>query len=111
VLRLREQPSGPCRTRPLVLVIKADGTIPSCILFRERLGERPPLGSIADGFQAVWFGDRHRHSLATVDRRSCPAVCKHFRADAALDEVERATACGGSPPEIADDVIDNPHFI
>jgi hypothetical protein len=53
VLGLREQPSGPCRTRPLVMVIKADGTIPSCILFRERLGERPPLGNIADGFEAV----------------------------------------------------------
>jgi hypothetical protein len=93
------------------MVIKADGTIPSCILFRERLGERPPLGTIADGFQAVWFGDRHRRSLAAVNRRDCPAVCKHFRADAALDEMERATAHGDSPPEIADDVIDNPHFI
>lgn len=111
VLGLREQPSGPCRTRPLVMVIKADGTIPSCILFRERLGARPPLGTIADGFQAVWFGDRHRRSLAAVNRRDCPAVCKHFRADAALDEMERATARGDSPPEIADDVIDNPHFI
>jgi MoaA/NifB/PqqE/SkfB family radical SAM enzyme len=111
VLGLREQPSGPCRTRPLVMVIKADGTIPSCILFRERLGERPPLGNIADGFEAVWFGERHRRSLATVNRRDCPTVCKHFRADAALDELEDATTRGGPAPAITGDVIDNPHFI
>jgi hypothetical protein len=93
------------------MVIKADGTIPSCILFRERLGERPPLGDIADGFEAVWFSEHHRRSLATVNRRDCPTVCKHFRADAALDELEDATANGGSAPDIAGDAIDNPHFI
>ena len=111
VLGLREQPSGPCRTRPLVMVIKADGTIPSCILFRERLVERPPLGNIADGFEAVWFSDRHRRSLAAVNRRDCPTVCKHFRADAALDELEDATANGDPAPAITGDAIDNPHFI
>ncbi len=111
VLGLREQPSGPCRTRPLVMVIKADGTIPSCILFRERLDERPPIGNIVDGFEAVWFSERHRRSLAAVDRRDCPTVCKHFRADAALDELEDATVNGDSAPAIAGDVIDNPHFI
>jgi hypothetical protein len=72
------------------MVIKADGTIPSCILFRERLGERPPLGNIADGFDAVWYSERHRRSLAAVNRSTCPTVCKHFRADAALDEIEDA---------------------
>ena len=93
------------------MVIKADGTIPSCILFRERLGERPPLGNIADDFEAVWFSERHRRSLAAVDRRDCPAVCKHFRADAALDEMEDAITNGGPAPDIASDGIDNPHFI
>jgi MoaA/NifB/PqqE/SkfB family radical SAM enzyme len=110
VLGLREQPSGPCRTRPLVMVIKADGTIPSCILFRDRLRERPPLGNIADGFDAVWFSERHRRSLVAVNRRDCPAVCKHFRADAALDEFQDASANGHSTPAVVG-VIDNPHFI
>jgi MoaA/NifB/PqqE/SkfB family radical SAM enzyme len=110
VLGVRPQPTGPCRTRPLVMVIKADGTIPSCILFRERMGERPPLGNIADGFDAVWFSERHHRSLAAVDRSTCPTVCKHFRADAALDEIEDAT--NGWPASAIDtDTIDNPHFI
>ena len=111
VLGVRPHPTGPCRTRPLVMVIKADGTIPSCILFRERLKERPPLGNIADGFDAVWFSERHRRSLAAVNRSACPTVCKHFRADAALDEIEHVVADGDSAPAIDADTIDNPHFI
>ena len=92
------------------MVIKAAGTVPSCILFRDRLGERPPLGNIADGFQTVWLSERHRRSLAAVNRHACPSVCKHFRADAALDELEDATATGRSARAVAD-LIDNPHFI
>ena len=111
VLGVRPQPTGPCRTRPLIMVIKADGTIPSCILFRERPSERPPLGNIADGFDAAWFSERHRRSLAAVSRSTCPTVCKHFRADGALDEIEDASANGYSAPAIEADMIDNPHFI
>jgi hypothetical protein len=58
----------------------------------------------------VWFSERHRRSLAAVNRRACPPVCKHFRADAALDEFQDATANGHSAPAVAY-VIDNPHFI
>lgn len=110
-LGVQPHPTGRCRTRPLVMVIKADGTIPTCILFRDRMGERPPLGNIAHGFETVWFSERHRRSLAAVDRSTCPTVCKHFRADAVLDELEGAYARSEPPPPIEADTIDNPHFI
>ena len=51
----QDHPGGLCRTRPLVLVVKADGTIPSCFLYRERLAERPVIGHISQGFKTVWF--------------------------------------------------------
>lgn len=107
----RQQPIGVCKTRPLVMVIKADGTIPSCILFRERLDERPALGKIADGFEPLWFSDAHKESLRRVDRMTCPNVCKHFRADEALTILEKALLAGAAPPLVDAVEVDNPHFI
>jgi len=111
VLGIQRHPTGAYRTKPLVMVIKADGTIPSCFLFRERLRERPPIGNITDGFSAVWFSERHRRSIDAVDRSACPTVCKNFRADAALDQLEAAGTDVGCVALISAADIDNPHFI
>ena len=110
VLGGKQQPIGSCRTRPLVLVIKADGTIPSCILFREKLDQRSALGHLSDGFTNVWFSESHKTSLSQIDRRTCPDVCKHFRADSALDILEENLPQGD---ELVLDprTVDNPYFI
>ncbi|GAB4151479.1 MAG: hypothetical protein Fur0021_15440 [Candidatus Promineifilaceae bacterium] len=107
----KNQPSGNCRTRPLVLVIKADGTIPSCILFRERLDERPPIGHISQGFTKIWFSEEHMKSIRRVDRSICPSICKHFRADDALVLLENAIISGQDIPIFKSDETDNPYFI
>lgn len=109
VSNAQNQPTGLCRTRPLVLTIKANGTIPSCFLYRERLAERPALGHISQGFRHIWFSEAHEQSLRAVRRETCPAACKLYRADAALQILQDAAA---SPvPSLTDAELDNPHFV
>lgn len=107
----REHPSGICRTRPLVLTIKADGTIPSCFLYRERLRERLAIGHISRGFQRVWFSEEHQRSIQAVERSTCPEFCKLFRADRTLDRLEKLFLSSGTIQPLADSEVDNPYFI
>jgi hypothetical protein len=107
----REHPKGLCRTRPLVLAIKADGTIPSCFLYRERLQERPAIGHISSGFQKVWFSKEHQRSIRTVERATCPEFCKLFRADRALGQLEQIVLSSGTVQPLADSEVDDPYFI
>lgn len=107
----REHPRGTCRTRPLVLTIKADGTIPSCFLYRERLQERPAIGHISIGFQRVWFSEEHRQSIQTVERTTCPEFCKLFRAERALEQLEQLFLSSSTIQPLADSEVDDPYFI
>jgi MoaA/NifB/PqqE/SkfB family radical SAM enzyme len=111
VLGNKAQPKGVCRTRPLVLVVKADGSIPSCFLFREKKDQRPFLGHISEGFKEVWFSEKHYQSIKSVNRETCPKVCKSFRADNTLDELENEIKLYGSLDSARNDDIDNPFFI
>jgi len=106
-----KHPKGVCRTRPLVLAIKADGTIPSCFLYRERIAERPAIGHIAQGFAKVWFSERHRRNIQMTDRMACPQFCKLYRADIALEKLEKFVMSSTLVPILADSELDNPHFI
>lgn len=106
VTRVSNQPSGYCKSRPLVLVIKADGTVPSCFLYRERLKERPAIGHISEGFEKLWFSEKHRESLGAVNRLNCPSVCKLFRADRALESLRQNPA-----GNVDENEIDNIYFI
>jgi MoaA/NifB/PqqE/SkfB family radical SAM enzyme len=102
-----KHPVGICRTRPMVLVVKADGTIPSCFLYRERTKERPSIGNIVDGFKEVWFSKLHQKSIRSFDRNTCPDVCKLYRTERALDSLEK-----NLPHRVPnDEELDNPHFI
>ena len=107
----RNHPTGVCRTRPLVLVIKADGTIPSCFLYRERLAERPAIGHISQGFRNVWYSEHHRQSIQAVDRITCPEFCKLYRAENALEQLEMSISSSVAIPVLKDAELDNPHFI
>ncbi len=107
----RGHPHGPCRTKPLVLTIKANGDIPSCFLYRERLEERPRIGHISEGFENVWFSKRNVESIQAVNRSDCPDVCKLFRADQALDKLEQAGQSGAVILTPADNELDDPYFI
>jgi len=107
----KSHPTGLCRTRPLVLTIKADGTIPHCFLFRERLAERPAIGHISDGFKEIWFSERHRKLALLAERSHCPEFCKLYRADSALGRLENIIKSSQDIPETADSEVDNPHFI
>lgn len=110
-LEAQNHPVGICRTRPLVLTIKADGTIPSCFLYRERLNERPAIGHISQGFSNIWFSEEHKRSLQLFDRASCPDVCKLFRADRALERLEMITKAGNTIPMVDEAELDDPYFI
>ncbi len=111
VLERRNHPSGLCRTKPLVLTIKANGDIPSCFLYRERLKERPRIGNISEGFENVWFSKRNIESIQAVNRSDCPDMCKLFRADQALDKLEQARQLGEIIPAPKDGELDDPYFI
>ena len=103
----KSHPRGPCIVRPLVLTIQADGTVPTCFLFRERAHERKPIGHIRQGFKPLWLSDAHQASIMAHDRRGCPTSCKLYRAQETLDTLR-------SDPGIAsltDADVDNPHFI
>lgn len=110
VLGTQQHPEGVCRTRPLVLVVKADGTIPSCFLYRERLQERPAIGHISQGFAAVWYSDTHRASIQSVNRKDCPSVCKLYRAEHTLEAISDGEN-RGMDTELDASELDNPHFI
>lgn len=109
VLGKELHPTGRCRTRPLVLVVKADGTIPSCFLYRERLAERPAIGTIFQQFADVWFSETHTRSLQEVNRSTCPEVCKLYRTERALSALESSD---NKESLVLDDAeLDDPHFI
>lgn len=107
----RSHPDGVCRVRPLVLTIKANGIIPSCFLYRERLAERPAIGHISQGFKETWFSEYHRQSIRTVNRVTCPEFCKLYRAEHALEQLEKLAAAGSAIPVIRSSELDNPHFL
>ena len=107
MLGMERHPTGVCRTRPLVLVVKADGTIPTCFLYRERTEERPAIGLITEGFAKVWFSDVHRDSIRAFDRVTCPEVCKLYRTERALDALEKGASI--IAPSLTE--LDDPYFI
>lgn len=99
-------PTGQCLTRPLVMVIKADGYLASCFLFRNETADRPNIGYLSQGYQSIWFSETHRQQLLEVERGRCPSPCKAFRADAAAHQFMR-----GEAPFVNPEVFTHPYFI
>ena len=111
VLGVHQHPTGICRSRPLVLTVKANGTIPSCFLYRERLAERPGLGHISEGFEKLWFSESHAQSIRNFDRSSCPEVCKLYRAERALEIIGATEQNGEDFHTLDPKEVDDPYFI
>ncbi len=86
----KQRGSKSCLTRPLVMVIKANGDLASCFLFRNETrnnAKRPILGNIKQGYEAVWLGEAHRASLRAVNRDECPSPCKLDRSNYTAEQV------------------------
>ena len=89
VLDPNQKPTGMCRVRPLVMVIKANGDIPQCFLYREST-EFPPFGNISNGYQMAWKNNpAHLETWQSIDMDHCPSVCKFFRVNRAVSEITK----------------------
>ena len=99
-------PKGPCFVRPMVLTVRADGSVPTCFLFRDRSDERPALGHISEGLDKFWFTESHKESILKFGRNECPDVCKFYRVQDALMHLK-----DNPDASIEDSEIDNYKFI
>jgi len=71
----RRQDSGKCLTCLLTGIIKANGDIPLCNLYRN--DDSKKVGNIyQDSYDNIWGSKYHRELLDSTDIANCPVPCK-----------------------------------
>lgn len=86
-----EHPTGKCFSKPLVAIIKADGTIAHCNLLRGR--DDLAIGNIHSGsFAEQWFSSVHREAWQSFVVDGCPNPCKHYTYNKVAKDFKNGTA-------------------
>lgn len=88
VLNSSKRDSANCLLRPLVMVIKANGDLAPCFLYREN-SNRSPFGNIDDGYVSAWEENPlHLTSWLQSDVAECPPICKFHKYHDCLSSTE-----------------------
>ncbi len=75
-----------CFMTPVHVLVDAYGDVYNCCYFRHRMGSHKFGNIIRDGFEKVWFSDKHREVIKNVRKEECELYdCKFFKYNELMD--------------------------